>query len=272
VNGWDGEAGIATASWAHPSWATPRHGARRHANRNRATLQPGGQPQGERPAERLDRVWPDTGPIRNRLVAANDSCWILRDDRNSRQTGCPIMLDMRWIFVDISPGIDPVVREERKGAAMRPLDLCLIPHARSGVPAVRLGSPLLDDYLRFVAGRCRPNTVLAAAYDLTVFFTVVGRDPEEVTPADVLAFVTAQRSGQATIGGVLRPVGDDGRVCRCGRCAAGCRACPGCTRSGTPAGTCRRIRCRVGCPHHGSGSDHTRGFRWCVPRARCRGS
>src|SRR5215204_4848219 len=70
MNGWDGEAGIATASWAHPSWATPRHGARRHANRNRATLQPGGQPQGERPAERLDRVWPDTGPIRNRLVAA----------------------------------------------------------------------------------------------------------------------------------------------------------------------------------------------------------
>ena len=25
----DGEAGIATASWAHPSWATPHHGARR---------------------------------------------------------------------------------------------------------------------------------------------------------------------------------------------------------------------------------------------------
>ena len=27
---------------------------------------------------------------------------------------------------------------------------------------VRLGHDLLDDYLRFVAARCRPNTVLAA--------------------------------------------------------------------------------------------------------------
>ncbi len=33
----------------------------------------GGQPQREHPAERLDRVWPDTGPDRNRLVAATDS-------------------------------------------------------------------------------------------------------------------------------------------------------------------------------------------------------
>ena len=30
----------------------------------------GGQPQGERPAGHLDRVWPDTGPEGNRLVAA----------------------------------------------------------------------------------------------------------------------------------------------------------------------------------------------------------
>jgi hypothetical protein len=26
----------------------------------------------------------------------------------------PVMLDMRWIFLDISPGLDPVVLEERK--------------------------------------------------------------------------------------------------------------------------------------------------------------
>jgi hypothetical protein len=31
---------------------------------------------------------------------------------------------------------------------------------------VRLGVPLLDEYLEFPAGRCRPNTVLAVAYDL----------------------------------------------------------------------------------------------------------
>ena len=33
----------------------------------------------------------------------------------------------------------------------------------AGDPVVRLGLPLLDDYLEFLAGRCRPNTVLAAA-------------------------------------------------------------------------------------------------------------
>jgi len=39
---------------------------------------------------------------------------------------------------------------------------------------VRLGDPVVDDYLEFVAARCRPNTVLATAYDLKVFFSVVG--------------------------------------------------------------------------------------------------
>jgi integrase/recombinase XerD len=39
----------------------------------------------------------------------------------------------------------------------------------AGELVVRLGVPLLDEYLEFVAGRCRPNTVLAVAYDLKVF-------------------------------------------------------------------------------------------------------
>lgn len=59
---------------------------------------------------------------------------------------------------------------------------------------VRLGHPLLDDYLRFVAARCRPNTVLATGFDLKVFFTFVGKDPLEVTTADVLDFITDQRA------------------------------------------------------------------------------
>jgi len=63
-----------------------------------------------------------------------------------------------------------------------------------GQPLVRLGVPLLDEYLEFLSGRCRPNTVLAVAYDLKVFFTVVGRSPERVRPADVLGFMTAQRT------------------------------------------------------------------------------
>ncbi len=59
---------------------------------------------------------------------------------------------------------------------------------------VRLGHPLLDDYLRFVAARCRPNTVLATGFDLKVFFTFTGKDPLEVTMADVLDFIADQRA------------------------------------------------------------------------------
>jgi integrase/recombinase XerD len=93
---------------------------------------------------------------------------------------------------------------------MRLLDVCLIDvHGRAGEPPARLGVPLLDEYLRFLSGRCRPNTVLAAAYDLKVFFTVVGKQPEDVQPTDVLAFVTAQRTGRSSIGAVLQPVGED---------------------------------------------------------------
>jgi hypothetical protein len=36
----------------------------------------------------------------------------------------------------------------------------------AGELLVRLGVPLLDEYLEFLGGRCRPNTVLAVAYDL----------------------------------------------------------------------------------------------------------
>ena len=47
-------------------------------------------------------------------------------------------------------------------------DPCLIrSRGPSGEPTVRLGMPLVDDYLEFLDGRCRPNTVLAAAYDLS---------------------------------------------------------------------------------------------------------
>jgi integrase/recombinase XerD len=38
--------------------------------------------------------------------------------------------------------------------------------------------------------------VLAAGYDLKVFFSVVGKAPDEVRPADVLAFITAQGTGR----------------------------------------------------------------------------
>jgi integrase/recombinase XerD len=79
---------------------------------------------------------------------------------------------------------------------MPAVDPCLISSVdAAGRPVVRVGVVLLDDYLDFVAGRCRPNTVLATAYDLKVFFTVVDKPPEQVGSADVLRFITAQRTG-----------------------------------------------------------------------------
>ena len=78
-----------------------------------------------------------------------------------------------------------------------PVSVVCLTRSRSagGELVVRLGVRLLDEYLEFLAGRCRPNTVLAVAYDLKVFFTVVKKTPRQVRPADVLAFMTAQRTG-----------------------------------------------------------------------------
>src|SRR5438876_1172135 len=59
---------------------------------------------------------------------------------------------------------------------------------------ITLGHPLLDDYLVFVAARARTSTWLAVAYDLKVFFEVVGKEPAVVTTADVFAFLSAQRA------------------------------------------------------------------------------
>jgi hypothetical protein len=56
----------------------------------------------------------------------------------------------------------------------------------SGQARYRLGEPLADRYLEFVAGRCRPNTLRAVAFDLKAFFAVVQMSPVEVTAADVL--------------------------------------------------------------------------------------
>ena len=63
--------------------------------------------------------------------------------------------------------------------------------APDGRRRYRLGHELVDEFLEFAAGRCRPNTVRAYAHDLKAFFDVVGKDPGEVTSRDVLAFVVA---------------------------------------------------------------------------------
>jgi len=60
--------------------------------------------------------------------------------------------------------------------------------------SLTLGLPIVDDYLQFVGARCRPNTWLATAYDLLVFFSVIHKHPTAVTSVDVFTFLEAQRS------------------------------------------------------------------------------
>jgi integrase/recombinase XerD len=90
----------------------------------------------------------------------------------------------------------------------------------AGDLVVRFGVAVLDAYLEFLAVRSRPNTVAAVAYDLKVFFTVVGKPPQRVVAADVLAFVTAQYAGgpaRRGRAGHVRRVGGAGRACHASR-------------------------------------------------------
>jgi len=68
----------------------------------------------------------------------------------------------------------------------------------------RLGHQLVDEFLEFASGRARPNTVRAYAHDLKTFFAIVGKDPVEVTPADVMAFVVAQQAPRPGAENVVR--------------------------------------------------------------------
>jgi hypothetical protein len=55
--------------------------------------------------------------------------------------------------------------------------------------AYRVGHELVDEFLKFASLRCRPSTVRAYAHDLKVFFGFVGKEPAEVSPKDVVAFI-----------------------------------------------------------------------------------
>ena len=94
--------------------------------------------------------------------------------------------------------------------------LCLI-RLSEEVPVPSLGHPhvddYVDDYLRFVTSRAWPNTLLAAAFDLKVFFTVIGEQPAAVTP-DVLAFLNQQRSPRRGAGVVRLEGGEAGLLAR----------------------------------------------------------
>jgi site-specific recombinase XerD len=69
----------------------------------------------------------------------------------------------------------------------------------SGEPRYALGEPLVDSYLEFVAGRCRPNTVRAVAFDLKVFFSVVDVPPVAVRAVHVFEFLGHQRGDRTVV-------------------------------------------------------------------------
>ena len=69
----------------------------------------------------------------------------------------------------------------------------------SGQVRYRLGDRLADRYLEFVAGRCRPNTLRAVAFDLKAFFAVIAKDPAAVTAADVFEFLADQRGDRTVV-------------------------------------------------------------------------
>lgn len=77
---------------------------------------------------------------------------------------------------------------------------CLVRSASpSGETRYSLGHPLIDGYLDFVAGRARPGTLRAAAFDLKTFFSVVGKDPVEVSSGDVFEFLAHQRGDRTVV-------------------------------------------------------------------------
>jgi len=69
----------------------------------------------------------------------------------------------------------------------------------SGAVRYALGDPLVDRYLEFVAGRARPNTLRAVAFDLKTFFTVIVKNAVDVESADVFEFLAAQRGDRTVV-------------------------------------------------------------------------
>ncbi len=82
----------------------------------------------------------------------------------------------------------------------------------AGEVGYSLGHRLVDRYLEFVAGRSRPNTLRAVAFDLKAFFTVVAKDPAEVTAADVFDFLADQRGDRSVVRLVDREPGLSART------------------------------------------------------------
>jgi len=82
---------------------------------------------------------------------------------------------------------------------MSPFPVIVPTSSPSGETRFALGDPLVDSYLEFVAGRSRPNTLRAVAFDLKSFFAVIDKDPLAVVPADVFEFLADQRGDRTVV-------------------------------------------------------------------------
>jgi hypothetical protein len=71
--------------------------------------------------------------------------------------------------VDLIPGC--------QGAGVSTFPTLVRTASPSGERRYSLGHRIVNLYLEFVAGRVRPNTLRAVAFDLKTFFTVVVKDP-----------------------------------------------------------------------------------------------
>ena len=159
-----------------------------------------------------------------------------------------------WRFFGGYAGVNSAIRAQirrgenrrnpRRGAPMLWIPCLVRSTGPDGEVRASLGDPLVDDYLEFVAARSRPNTLLAVAFDLKVFFSVVGKDPARVTTADVFEFLRAAVRGGASGWCGWRTAS---RGCRRGRSPAGCRRCRACIAYLLARGDtrCGSTRCRA---------------------------
>jgi hypothetical protein len=136
----------------------------------------------------------------------------------------------------------------------------------SGQVRYRLGDRVVDRHLEFVAGRARPNTLRAVAFDLKTFFTAIvkGRptssrrtcsssSPRSVATGRWCGWLTASRGVGA----------DDRRAAVVGVGVLFVRDRPRRHRRAV------QIRCRVGWRPDATATAAVRGCRWCGCLARC---
>jgi integrase/recombinase XerD len=108
---------------------------------------------------------------------------------------------------------------------MAAVDPCLLRSYEAAELVVRVGVPLADEHLKFLSGRCRPNTVLAAGYDLR------RSSRQWASLRRRCARATCWRSSRRSTSAGLSPMAWSGHWIGGGR----------------PVGS-RRARCAAGCP------------------------